>query len=270
MKSLFLLLFLTLYSCGHNRGNKVTKENLDAFSDESFLRYSSIRLKNSKHMPKFKGTISCHQGQINKGLSWLRDNLKSESHKASYWNQLGTCYYLQGNNQKAIYFYNKSVKQGGNAYSPAFNNLGVLHLKLGHSQKAMINFTKAKNISPNLIAPYFNLAQLYLEFGMPRLSLKELSNIKVKDDIDILAIKAISYIAINKSKIANKLYSKIPKEFQRRDYIAIPMALSFIRTGRLQLAKETLSNVQGIKDKNLKKLQYELEELIEERLDKEG
>ncbi len=138
----------------------------DALSKESLARLPEPKLQRAGKVdnPISKGISLCYQRRFTEAFKLLDAAYFKYKGHPSYWNQVGTCYFLQGWNRKAFLFYNKA-RDLNQKYAPAINNLGVIYQREGNEQKAMAAFDKASEINSFSMTPMFNKAQIFLKYG---------------------------------------------------------------------------------------------------------
>ncbi|MBC7714330.1 MAG: tetratricopeptide repeat protein [Rhizobacter sp.] len=142
-------------------------ESAHALIKESIASLPAAKLEETATKtddPIMKMNIKCYQGKFDEALKIADDQYVKYRSNTSYWNQLGTCYFLKSDYAKAILFYNKS-RDLDSKYIPPVNNLGVVYQKQGKFQKALAAFKLAADLNTFSVTPTYNLAQLYLRFG---------------------------------------------------------------------------------------------------------
>lgn len=142
-------------------------ESSNALIKESLSSLTSAKLEESLGKtddPMMKMNIKCYQGKYEEALKIADEQYSKYKNNTSYWNQLGTCYFLKSDYAKAILFYNKS-RDLDSKYIPPVNNLGVVYQRQGKFQKALAAFKLASDLNTFAVTPTYNLAQLYLRFG---------------------------------------------------------------------------------------------------------
>ena len=192
VKFFLLMILANIYGCSSTATQKESQDlkNIDEidFAVSSALNYSQstdyIDGKSSAEYVAFASETFI-EGEIidnkNLELANIRKECKGNSenemkeillkHSNKYrkipvfWNTIGNCYLMNGDELKAILFYNKANDLSSN-YSPALNNLGVIYLRRGDSEKALVAFKKAykENRRSNVVG--YNLASLYVQYGL--------------------------------------------------------------------------------------------------------
>jgi tetratricopeptide (TPR) repeat protein len=224
--------------------------NTDSLVSESIARTSERKLKlisNDGAIEKdpITAIISlCYQKDY-KEAELIMDNIykKYRSHP-SYWNQIGTCYFLRNNMRKALLYYNKS-RSLSKKYAPPINNLGVIYQRQGLEQKALLAFKKASQLSSFSLTPVFNLAQIYLKYGFSRRARNLFLTLlkKSPNDVDALDGLATSYLQQNKLKIAIDTYAKIPDDKKRKAEIGLNLAVALKLSGKNKEAENTFAKI---------------------------
>lgn len=163
--------------------------------------------------PLSKIVIQCYQNKFEEAFLYVNQIYSQYKNNTSYWNQVGTCYYLKGDYSKAILFYNKS-RDLDPKFTPPVNNLGVVYQKQGRFQKALSAYKKAGEINAFSITPAFNSARLYLQFGIVAKAEPILSGLykKSTDDVQVTSALASCYLLKGDYQNAANLFSQIPKE----------------------------------------------------------
>ena len=94
-----------------------------------------------------------------KAKAFLRKN------QSDYWNQVGVCHFLAGDYEKAVFYFDMSLKRArGRSSAKALNNLGVLNLHFKRYRRAHSFFAKALEKDSQDLLANLNLAHLYMEF----------------------------------------------------------------------------------------------------------
>jgi tetratricopeptide (TPR) repeat protein len=187
----------------------------------------------------------------------------------TYWNHVGTCYYLQDKLEKAEYYFKLAVniaKKQKRVFAIAHNNLGLIQLRLRHYDNALALFNKAE-IS-GLLTPKFNKLQLYLQFGQLTKAKElafQLENINNKD-VDVIVAIATIYMLEGKYQTSEKYFKKIPKKFLDREDISGSFAIVQYHLGKFEEAKLTLQKGQYTQIRIIKNMRKNLKLLIEREL----
>ncbi len=272
MRNFSIVLLLLLTSCGSYQIKRREGIVADALKSESYLRWNNQKLAilaKSKNKVE-KALAKCHGGQVPKGLVILKRSLNGNETMASYWNALGTCYYLGHRLPKAIYFYQMALTRpsGGQTKAMISNNMGLVHMKLRNYVEAKKSFKQAITHNPSALTPKFNLAQLQIKFGLLRSAKQYLENILNVDqkDPDILASLGTIALFENNLTLAEKYFNKIDVRGQKREDIAYHYALVLFHLGKLNNAKSILKDQNNTFIMSLRVPSKHLMGLIVERM----
>lgn len=191
-----------------------------------------------------KITANCYLNKFDEAFAIADSLYASYKSNTSYWNQIGTCYYLNGDFSKALLFYNKS-RDLDKKYVPAINNLGVVYERQGKHQKALAAYKLASDTNKFAITPTFNLAQLYLKFGTVGKAFPIFRGLynKSPKDVDVAAALATSHLIKGDYQEAVNIYSKLSKEAIERPEIGVNYALALKFTNKTDEANKVLSNM---------------------------
>ena len=259
-KSTFALLalaFLAASCAGPSFNNQIQKDQYDLLAEESFMRYNTNRLQ-AMESPKRDfislALVACHQQKIAKGQGILEEKMHQNKTNPFYWNALGTCYSLNKDYPKAIFYYelgmeatrasNKDMNDSQKKLAEAVisNNLGLIHLVFKRFNEAYDAFKKANTIVPSYFTPDFNMAQLYIEFNENNKALDILKKLEAKnnEDIDLLYSLALIYFRQNDMDKSFSYLSKIQRDYLNRADIVGLYAYNLMRKNRLEEAKAIL------------------------------
>jgi tetratricopeptide (TPR) repeat protein len=245
-----LLIFL-LASCSTiPLDQKILSSNKDILLNESFSRYSTIRLNKASLQTDNLGVISCHKKEIKKGLTYLKNQYKERVNQPEYWNEIGTCYYLDNKYNKAEFSFALSIQRDTKSnYAPVYNNLALLSLQKGDFGEAFSFFEKSLSISPAALTTRYNLAQLYIQFNNFPKAKKILLNLHKLNsmDVDILSSLAMIHVLEGGPLKAMAIYKLIPVKLHSR-------------------ANEILIKNNLVKDKKLQNLVELLRIQVQERI----
>ena len=216
----------------------------DSLSRESIARFPDPKLEymGDLHDPISKGVSFCYRKQFLKGFKILYGAFPKYKKHPSFWNQIGTCYYLQGRYRMSLLYYNKA-REINSRYAPPINNLGVLYQAKGKDQKAIMAFQKAAKLSPFSMTPVFNLAQIYLRYGFVNKAYKYFSILRDRHqyDIDVLNGLATCNLFMGKHGEAIRLYEDLDDEVLYRPYISLNYAVALKLEGRTDNARKVFS-----------------------------
>lgn len=235
--------------------NKIENENNDIIKDESFMRFNSSRIDayNKKSLNEIsKSVAACHEEKFKKGKDALEIRMQQEKTNPFYWNALGTCYYLNDEIPKALFYFElatESLSKYKNrdkliAEASIENNIGLIHLKYKRYNEAYDSFKKANLLVPNMLTPKINLAQIELEFNHND---KVISLLKQVDDTsngindtDVLYSLSLAYFRNHDYENSYKSISRIEKDYLNRPDVVGLYALNLIKKNRLIEAKAIL------------------------------
>lgn len=219
----------------------------DIFFDESIYRLQNADLTqlNDDEDPVTRVISLCYQRKFHEAYKIAENFYIELKAHPSYWNQIGTCYFLEGNNQKARLFYNKSLEINKN-YTPALNNLGVLYLQENKDQKAFLAFKMAKENNSFSLTPLFNMAQLYIKYSFLKEGC-EIFNIlhsRDKSDYDVIAGLASCQLFKNRVSESVMLFSRLPDSYLKRSDVVLNYAVALKLMKKDDEAKKILSNIK--------------------------
>jgi tetratricopeptide (TPR) repeat protein len=248
------ILLTVLVGCsGQSFRKKIDNEEYDSIKDESFSRFNSTRIDtyDKKSLNDIaKATAACHEEKFYKGKSILEEKMQQEKSNPYYWTALGTCYYLEGEISKSLFYYDlaseslKNYKEADKNIAEANieNNLGLIHLKNKRYNEAYDSFKKAANLVPNFYTPKINMAQIYLEFNQDERAIDVLASIesKVHGDIDVLYSLALAYFRTGQHEKSFSTMIKIDRNYLNRADIVGLWAMNLMKKNRFVDAKTIL------------------------------
>lgn len=190
--------------------------------------------------------IKCYQGKSDEALKMADDLYTKYKNNTSYWNQVGTCYFLKSDYAKAILFYNKS-RDLDSKFIPPVNNLGVVYQKQGKYQKALAAFKLASDLNTFSVTPTYNLAQLYLRFGTVGKALPIFQGLSKRSpkDTNVASALASAYLIKGDYQSAIDIYGKFDKATLSIPSIGLNYALALKLINRPIDAQTVLSNVSS-------------------------
>lgn len=245
-----------------------SEESKHALVKESLSSLSSAKLEETAGKiddPVVMMNIKCYQGKFDEALKIADDQYSKYKNNTSYWNQLGTCFYLKSDFAKAILFYNKS-RDLDSKFVPPVNNLGVVYQKQGKFQKALSAFKLASEMSSFTVTPTFNLAQLYLRFGTVGKALPIFQGLlkRSPDDVEVASALASSHLIKGDYDTAINLYAKLDKSTLSRPSIGLNYAVALKLSNRPIDAKTVFENVTspGNEGRELKSYSVKVEKFI--------
>ena len=204
------------------------------------------QLKDSED-PLSKIVIKCYQNKYDEAFQIVDQIYSQFKNNTSYWNQVGTCYYLKGDYSKAVLFYNKS-RDLDSKFAPPVNNLGVVYQKQGRYQKALSAFKKASELNSFSITPSFNLARLYLQFGIITKAEPIITGLGKRNSNDPQVMNALATVNLIKNNYSEaiNIYSALPKDFLARPEVALNYGLALKFAKKNDEAKTAISNLSEI------------------------
>jgi tetratricopeptide (TPR) repeat protein len=194
--------------------------------------------------PLMQINIKCYQSKFDEALKIADEQYVKYRANTSYWNQLGTCYFLKSDYAKAILFYNKS-RDLDSKYIPPVNNLGVVYQKQGKFQKALSAFKLASDLNTFSVTPTYNLAQLYLRFGTVGKALPIFQGLMKRSpkDVDVASAVASANLIKGDYQTAVDIYSKFDKATLAIPSVGLNYAVALKLLNRPIDAQTVLGNV---------------------------
>ena len=224
-------------------------ESAHALVKESLASLPAVKLEEAASKTDdllMKINIKCYQGKFDEALKIADDNYMKYRANTSYWNQLGTCFFLKSDYAKAILFYNKS-RDLDSKYIPPVNNLGVVYVKQGKFQKALSAFKLASDLNTFSVTPTYNLAQLYLRFGTVGKALPIFQGLLKRSpkDINVASALASSYLIRGDYQTAVDIYSRFDKGTLSMPTVGLNYAVALKFLNRPIDAQTVFGNVTG-------------------------
>lgn len=236
----------------------LVKESLTTLSQERLLE---IATKSNDVLIKMN--VKCYQNKFDEGFKIADEIYGQYKNNTSYWNQVGTCYYLKADYAKAILFYNKS-RDLDSKFVPPVNNLGVVYVKQGKHQKALAAFKKAIEMSTFSVTPTYNLAHLYLRFGTVGKALPIFQGLYKKSPQDIEVNSALASANLLKGDYATaiQIYGALDKDSLSIPSIGLNYAVALKLSNRPMDAQTVLGNVAAASGADLKEYAQKVEKFI--------
>lgn len=272
MKKLMVSLSLIfVFSCAQlqERPKAVSKE-MDVLSEESFMRYGDIDLQGEEFL------VDCHRFEMKTGLGKAKASYNSQKNNPDYWNNIGTCYYLKSDFQKAMFFYkvanDLAIRKTKKNHPAAVNNIGLIYLEQQKFNDAVGAFESALKGNPRLLTPRFNLSQVYALFNLYGLAIEHLVYLANKNPRDELISASLGdmYFLSGDFKKAVVFYEKLqPKSYWFAQTINNHAGAHHF-LGNDEKAKELLKNYSAPDASDFdKKFASTLKEQIEKNLEYE-
>lgn len=230
------------YSAGADHYSEVSAKDASALNDETLFRLSdySGSVKDGDVVTRI--TQLCYEKNYEEALALVNAEYERYRENPSFWNQVGSCYLLQGQNRKALLFYNKALEFEKD-YAPAFNNIGVLYRMNGEDQRAEVAFKSAVSSSAFSKTPRFNLAQLYLSYGLYGLAIENFKVLESSGDVEVLAGLGSAFLMAGSSSQATGYFKRIEEKYYRKPFIGINAALAYYASGDRRVAQSALRQV---------------------------
>jgi tetratricopeptide (TPR) repeat protein len=189
----------------------------------------------------------CHSGKFKEAHVKFDESYRKYKKHPTYWNQIGSCYFLSGDMRKALLYYNKA-RGLDEKYSPAINNLGAIYLREGKEQKALTAFKKASDLNRGSLTPLFNISQLYLQYNFYSAAEKALNVLARKNpnDPDVLKGLAIARLGQGKHQNSLALFKKLSSKILTNPYIGLNYALALKLNNKNDDAKEALEDTKKL------------------------
>jgi tetratricopeptide (TPR) repeat protein len=190
-------------------------------------------------------TLNCHKKDFTKAFNLIQENYEQYKQHPIFWNQVGTCYLLQGNRRKALLFFNKALEYK-TSYAPAYNNLAVMYRLENEDPKALVALMRARKSSPLSRTPRFNLANLYLEYGLYNEALKLLDGLYnvASDDQDIIIALATAHLMGGNIKESLTFFQKLPAKSLMAPEVGINYSYALWRSSNTDMAKSVFNKVR--------------------------
>lgn len=251
------------YSKKDDYFSKVESQYSKALNEESLERVFRYDGDVEVSSPMGRITELCYKKEFLKAKELFKKYSKSHLKNPIYWNQVGTCFLIEGNRRKALLFYNKALSLKSN-YAPSLNNLGVMYVKEKDYSRALVAFRRARKASDFNKTPRFNLAKLYLHFGLYDRAITHANVLYQysKSDVDVLNILATANLMKNRSKDSVKYFEKIDSSFLEKAEFGINYSLALHLSGNTKKAVDVFRDIDEVSDSNWKKYMKEIGQFI--------
>lgn len=247
MKFLSLILLFILVSCGHHnrQGQFLSKSADDSLSRESLSRYDKARLEQLKPQPIMMAYQKCYRGDIHGGLKDLQIQLESNRENPSYWNKVGSCYFLNKELNKSLIYFQYAQNKSKGQLASVMNNIAMVYMYKGMDDDAKTALEEVRNRFPSFSTARFNLAHLYLKFGLLDKAINEFRVLYKKSNTDpeVLSGLAVSYYLKGSKKIALTYFKRIPESYYSRQDIGSFYSLLLKDMGNIEQARSIASKV---------------------------
>jgi tetratricopeptide (TPR) repeat protein len=266
MRPLNFLVLLLALSCASAPKDKKAEITMDSVSLEAMNSWQEERLARGQD----ELLMGCFQGKQKETLATYRQQFEKQESRPYYWLNIGNCYYLSQDEQKAEFFYQLSVENRSQPEVRAMshNNLGLIALRNNQWEEGRFHLKKAIELYPKLKEAKINLAQLYLQFGHYDEAITLLKNDVSQNDAEINFSLANGHLFKGDLSTARLFFSKIPSEEFKREDFAITYSLFLMKSGDLARARKILATRRPSSIPQLKKISADLEALIERRMNK--
>ena len=224
---------------------KIDKKATEALNDESIQRLEDpgdIEVKSILD----EIIVKCYNKDFDSAFTLIQANHDKYKQHPIFWNQVGTCFMLQGNRRKALLFYNKAFEYKS-SYAPAYNNLGVMYRSEQEDPKALVAYTRSKKTNSTAKTPRFNLAQLYLEYGLYNQAISMLRGLYnfSNNDVEVKAGLATAYLMKGELKQSLSYFEKIDDDFYERPHVGINYALASFLDGKKEKAIDIYEDIKA-------------------------
>lgn len=274
-KILVLLITIALCSCATKSTKKQTYTDVDSITKESFIAPKTVNYNTRKDsLVKVDSELSdatnseslyraylldgdhssatqmdelsklCYEREFKRAYELAKSIQRTYAKNPIYWNQLGSCFLMEGHRKKALLFYNLALSYRSN-YSPTLNNLGVMYSMEKDYSRAQISFEKAIRANQFSRTPRLNLSNLYLSFGLYQNAKKHLSTLESlsSTDVDVLNLSAISALMQQSVKKALGYYSRIPSNVYSKPKYGINYSLALYSDGQKDEARDVFNDI---------------------------
>ncbi len=227
----------------------------DSLATESISRLPEEKLESLEEKEDQIAALSslCYRKDFAKADKMFDSLYEKYKLYPSYWNQVGTCYYLKGEKRKAFLYYNKS-RDLSKDYSPAYNNLGVIYLEEGKDQKALLAFQKAYDLGSFSLTPIFNLGQLYLKYGFVEKAQPLFTALYQKNASDTDVVHALSTCYLlekNPTKALELLETMDEKVLEGKTQVRLNYVIALYMTNAKKKALKLYTEIENPPKGNL-------------------
>jgi tetratricopeptide (TPR) repeat protein len=209
--------------------------------------------------------ISCAKKEREESARLIDKLYQKYQNYPSYWTQVANCYLKQGEQRKALLYYNKALEVSS-SYTPALNNIGVLYYQQGQHQKALVAFERANNSSKFSKTPRLNLARIYLTYGLADQALPVISGLvnQSPNDNDLIVTLGNVYFLKGNYQEALKQFFRLDQKLWASADIGLNVSYSLYKIGKKKDAANVLDKIDKPKEASLKNYYNEMQSLIGE------
>jgi Flp pilus assembly protein TadD len=261
-------LLVLIFGCSHNKHHREVNRHGERVNQETLAR---IPLGELNQFNQESGIHLCHRGEVKKGLKLLKQEMELKKGNAQYWNQVGTCYFIDREYNEALLYYKIGLSLDSKNYE-IYNNIGLLYAKKENYLKSVQFIEKALSLNKQSIVVRYNLASIHFNFSNYNRSIELVHSVysQASLDPDLNLLLGKNYLHLGNYQQANRYFARIPETYQEDHEIANYYAFSLARVKKFDQANEILKK-SGIPGRRIqKKFKQKLLSLINEKALKEG
>jgi tetratricopeptide (TPR) repeat protein len=219
-------------------GNAMIRETIQRAPENIMRRISS------SEDPAGRIVARCYRGEFAQAEKEMDESLARFRSHPSYWNQVGTCYLIQGKHRQALLYYNRALDIE-KTYAPAINNIGVIHFREGQMQRAFAAFQEASKINSFSLTPSYNLALLNLRFGFVGEAEQVFQALRRQNQDEPEIIHALATIALFKDEAerAASIYRTLDRRVLTHPAPGLNYAVALKMLGRTQEAQGVFNGI---------------------------
>ncbi len=227
------------------------KEEIGAFSFETLHADNSEDLSFRKDDDLLqKISTLCYLDKFDEAEKLVGKNEREFKENPTFWNIVGNCFFLKGEIQKSILFYNKSLSERDN-YPPAMNNIGVVCQSRLLDQKAFYAYNDSSKNGKFSNTSIFNKAILLLKYGRFYEAEKILKNLYRVDKKNDHVIHALANLYLFKGELSQSshFYSLMTERKLLNSDLGINYALMNLLSGNKEKYLKILNSISSnVKD----------------------
>ncbi len=242
MKTLALCLLFVFIGCSTTRDNKQSND------DVSDLVMTEQALK------------KCFDDKTLDGLKLLKKQFKSNSIK--YWNSVGSCYFIRGNLNKALVYFQQALTI--DSKNPAvLHNLALVFSEKSNPNKAIGLYEKVLQTNKGFSITKFNLAHLYLKYGLVHKSNRMFKDLEAANSQDpvILSGLGITYYLLNQNQLALNYFKRLPDHYIQKAVVANYYTMLLNDLGKNQQARK-IASVDHIDESGVEDFTNKVKKLV--------